>query len=192
MKYVVGVDAQFVRYTLRNANWDAHVPYRELVNFLEESGDEVLDIFAPAIRMPPATMNDADIARSYEGFIRYSEALRQQGVNVIEAPAKRAAEGAVKHSDDNRLMIRLALSCMRLRPDFLVLVAADGDYAPLVWGLREEGIRTKLITDPAACASDLRAAVYSVSNIFNVLGSLGGGPIEAAPTPPLTGEPEAI
>ena len=179
MKYIVGVDAQFVRYALRNANWDTHVPYRELVNFLEENGDEVLDIFAPAIRMPPATTGDSDIARSYEGFIRYSDALRQQGVNVIEAPARRNSEGALKHSDDQRLMIRLALSCMRLRPDFLVLVAADGDYAPLVWGLREEGIRTKLITDPAALASDLRAAVYSVSNSFNVLSTLGLGP--AAP-----------
>ncbi|MBL8587638.1 MAG: NYN domain-containing protein [Methylobacteriaceae bacterium] len=179
MKYVVGVDAQFVRYALRNANWDSHVPYRELVNFLEENGDEVLDIFAPAIRMPPTGATAEDIARSYEGFIRYSEALRQQGVHVIEAPAKRNAEGGVKHSDDNRLMIRLALACMRLRPDFLVLIAADGDYAPLVWGLREEGIRTKLITDPAALASDLRAAVYSISNIFNVLGTLGGGPVEA-------------
>jgi uncharacterized LabA/DUF88 family protein len=179
MKYVVGVDAQFVRYTLRNANWDSHVPYRELVHFLEENGDEVLDIFAPAIRMPPQTTQDADIARSYEGYIRYSDALRQQGVHVIEAPAKRNAEGAIKHSDDNRLMIRLALTCMRLRPDFLVLMAADGDYAPLVWGLREEGIRTKLITDPASLASDLRAAVYSISNIFNVLTTLGVTPAPA-------------
>ncbi len=37
------------------------------------------------------------------------------------------------------------------------------------WGLREEGIRTKLISEPDALANDLRDAVYSVSNVRAVI-----------------------
>src|SRR5262249_44269411 len=68
---------------------------------------------------------------------------------------------AVKSSDDQVLMIRLALTCMRLKPDFLVLVAADGDFAPLVMGLREEGVRTEIVADADALANDLlRVALH--------------------------------
>lgn len=173
MKLIAGVDAQFARISLKRAGFGGPVPYRDFVDFLEQDGDEVIEIFAPAVRLPPFSSSEADIGKSYSGFLRYADGLRQQGVNVIEAPAKRAGDG-VKHSDDQRLMIKLALTCMRLKPDFLILVAADGDYAPLVWGLREEGIRTKLITDPSSLAPELKAAAYSTSNIFNIVKKVTG------------------
>ncbi|MDE2578631.1 MAG: NYN domain-containing protein [Hyphomicrobiales bacterium] len=172
-RLIVGVDAQFVRAVLKKRGAEPRVPYREFVDFLEEKNNEVLEIFAPAIRLPAQPRNPGDPVHSdNEKFYNYRAALELQGVNVIEAPAKWSGT-FLKHSDDQRLMIRLALTCMRLKPDFLVLVAADGDYAPLVWGLREEGIRTKLITDTTGVARELRAAAYSISDIFNILQQLG-------------------
>lgn len=169
MKNIIGVDAQFVYHLLKRQGLKTDFPYLALRNLVEEDNHhQVLDIFAPVIRMTPLDGSAEAVAKSSLDFHRVRRALESQGVNVIEAPSKPSGTG-IKHSDDQRLMIRLALACARLKPDFLVLVASDGDYAPLVWGLREEGIRTKLISDPHNLASELRAAAYSVSSIFSVL-----------------------
>lgn len=172
MQNIIGVDSQFVYHTLKRPGQKTEFPYLKLRDLVEEGGNHVLEIFAPVIRMTPLNESAEAIAKSSLDFHNVRRALEAQGVNVIEAPSKPSGYG-VKHSDDQRLMIRLALSCTRLKPDFLVLVAADGDYAPLVWGLREEGIRTKLISDPGSLAHELRSAVYSVSSLFNVMKTLG-------------------
>lgn len=171
MKIIIGVDSQFVYHTLKSAQLDLRFPYAKLRALIEGERDEVLDMFVPAVRFPPKDDSLQATAESYDNYFRFARALEQEGAHVIEAPAK-VFRGEVKHSDDQRLMIRLALVCARLKPDFLALLAADGDYAPLVWGLREEGIRTKLITDFASLAPDLRRAAYSVSSFHNVLEQL--------------------
>jgi hypothetical protein len=171
MRNIIGVDAQFAYHFLKRQGLRTDFPYLGLRDLVEEGGDQVLDIFAPVIRMTPVDSSPEAIAKASQDFHRVRRALESQGVNVIEAPSKPSGIG-VKHSDDQRLMIRLALVCTRLKPDFLVLVATDGDYAPLVWGLREEGIRTKLISDPHNLASELRAAAYSVSSLNSVLDRL--------------------
>ena len=56
-----------------------------------------------------------------------------------------------------------------MKPDFLVLVAADGDYVPIVLGLREEGIRTTLITNLSMAAAELKRACYSISDMWKVI-----------------------
>jgi hypothetical protein len=178
MKNIVGVDAQFVFYALKKANLDVKFPYREISRLIEQDGDEVLDMFAPVVRFPPQSDDPLDILKTFEDTKRVSHALEQQGVHVIEAPARQMRDKVTgrewtKHSDDQQLMIRLALVCARLKPDFLVLVAADADYAPLLWGLRNEGIRTKLITDPSNVSPELEKAAYSVSNLFSVLQQVG-------------------
>ena len=103
-------------------------------------------MYAPVVRFLPKNFTAEAVLESYQGYERVKQALERQVINPIQSPAKPSGEGS-KHSDDQGLMIRLALVCTRLKPDFLVLVAADGDYAPLVWGLREEGIRTLPVTE---------------------------------------------
>ena len=145
MRIIIGVDSQFVYHALKVEGQKFYFQYRELRDLVEGDGDEVLEMYAPVLRLIPASDHSDDVAKS------------------------QLAGDGVKHSDDQRLMIRLALMCTRLKPDFLVLIAGDGDYAPLVWGLREEGIRAKLISVPDALANDLRDAVYSVSNVHAVI-----------------------
>ena len=60
-------------------------------------------------------------------------------------PAKRLKDGGFKQSDDQRLVIATLSLALRLRPDFVVLAAGDGDFAPMVWELRNEGIRTEVL-----------------------------------------------
>ena len=171
MKIIIGVDTQFVFHALKVIDpGNKRFPFREFHDFIAGEHDEVIEVFAPVIRFPPQSSALEDVTAADGAYSKMAFALREQGVNVIEAPARLIRQtNEVKHSDDQRLMIRLALTCARLKPDFLVLVAADGDYAPLVWGLREEGIRTKLITDPQVLSPDLRISAFSISDLGNVL-----------------------
>ena len=174
MKIIIGIDTQFVYHSMKSIDPDnTRFPFRKFQDFVAGDSDEVIEMFAPVIRFPPQTTQVEDVAAANSAFTKMCFALQEQGVNVIEAPARLIRHlQEVKHSDDQRLMIRLALTCARLKPDFLVLVAADGDYAPLVWGLREEGIRTKLISDPTILSSELRNSSYSISDMFNVLNQI--------------------
>ena len=176
MKIIIGVDTQFVYHSMKSVDPDhTRFPFRKFQDFIAGDQDEVIEMFAPVIRFPPQSTASDDVALANSSFSKMCFALQEQGVNVIEAPAKLIRQTLeVKHSDDQRLMIKLALICARLKPDFLVLVAADGDYAPLIWGLREEGIRTKLITDSIILSSELRNAAYSVSDLYNVLNQING------------------
>ena len=176
MRNIIGIDTQFVYHSMKSIDPDnTRFPFRLFQDFIAGDQDEVIEMFAPVIRFPPQSLQIEDVVAATTAFTKMCFALQEQGVNVIEAPARLVRHTQeVKHSDDQRLMIRLALTCARLKPDFLVLVAADGDYAPLVWGLREEGIRTKLISDPSVLSSELRNSSYSVSDLYNVLHQLSG------------------
>ncbi len=171
MKMIVGIDSQFVHRARRAADIEAYYPYRALRDFLERDG-QVLEMFATVVRFPADLGDEADMLKRYRDYQKNAEALEWQGISVIECISKKTPDGDIKHSDDNQLMIRLALTCTRLKPDLLVLLAADGDYAPLVWGLREEGIRTRLISDlqssPSPLANDLRRSVYSVEDMWKL------------------------
>ena len=118
--------------------------------------------------------NPNAIAANHENFKRKQHALEMAGARVIEAPAKRCQNGNFKQSDDQRLVIATLSLALRLRPDFLVLAAADGDFAPMVWELRNVGIRTEVMARPECLASDLRRAAYSVIDLDEVLATVGG------------------
>lgn len=118
--------------------------------------------------------NPESIATNQVNFIRKQHALEEAGARVIRAPAKRLPDGSFKQSDDQRLMIATLSLALRLRPDFVVLAAADGDFAPMVWELRDVGIRTEVMARPQMLASDLRRAAYSVIDLDEVLKRIGG------------------
>jgi uncharacterized LabA/DUF88 family protein len=118
--------------------------------------------------------NPESIASNQQNFIRKLHSLEYAGARVIRAPAKRLPDGSLKQSDDQRLVIATLSLALRLRPDFLVLAAADGDFAPMVWELRDVGIRTEVLARPQNLASDLRRAAYSVIDLDEVLGQIGG------------------
>ena len=93
------------------------------------------------------------------------------GARVLVCPAKRSGTG-YKQSDDQRLMIATLSTCLRLRPDFLTFVGADGDYAPMLWELREAGVRSEVVANANALASDLRRVAYGVVDLAAVLTTL--------------------
>lgn len=118
--------------------------------------------------------NPEAIASNQQNFMRKQHALQEAGARVIRAPAKRLPDGSFKQSDDQRLIIATLSLALRLRPDFVVLAAGDGDFAPMVEELRHEGIRTEVLACPEILASDLRRVAYSVIDLNQVLDTIGG------------------
>lgn len=121
-----------------------------------------------------ASDNAEAIASNQLNFTRKQHALEEAGARVIRAPAKRLPDGSFKQSDDQRLVIATLSLALRLRPDFVVLAAADGDFAPMVWELRNVGIRTEVMARPQMLASDLRRAAYSIIDLDDALNHVGG------------------
>ena len=121
-------------------------------------------------RVPESDSPEA-IATNQEQYDRKVYALEMSGAKVVECPAKRSGntQSGFKQSDDFRLMVATMLTCMKLKPDFLVLVAGDGDYRAMVEGLRSEGVRTEVIAPISNLASDLRRVCVNVIDLDDVL-----------------------
>ena len=149
-------------------------PYFPMKKFIQLCGGDGVDIIETLCTLPRRVPEDdsaesvAQAAQQYENK-RY--ALEMCGAKVIECPAKRSqsSPSGFKNSDDQRLMIKTLTLAMKLRPDFVTLVAADGDFAPMVEALRDEGIRTEVIAAPDMLASDLRRHAVNVADLDDLL-----------------------
>lgn len=170
LRKIIGIDLAYAKIVSSSQGF-RHWPCFVFRSFVADDNDQVLDMIT-ALHQPPA-LDDSpeEIARNTQQNARITHALEHNGCRVIPAPAKKTpelnADGRciLKRSDDQMLMIELALVCMKLRPDFLTLVAGDGDFAPLVAGLRREGIRTEVVADLDNLASSLRRVAYSVIDV---------------------------
>jgi len=80
------------------------------------------------------------------------------------------------------LMIRTLIMAMKLRPDFVILVASDGDYAPVVEALRDEGIRTEVVASVHLLVNDLRRHAVKVIDLDNMLEGIHAQHASAART----------
>jgi uncharacterized LabA/DUF88 family protein len=152
-----------------------HFPaaFREVVQ--GDDGVDLLEALAFIVKPVPTSDSAEDVATAAEQTERLAYALEMNGWRAVICPAKRSGDG-FKQSDDARLVIESLSLCLRLRPDFFVLVAGDGDFAPLVWALRAEGIRTEVVASLTNLASDLRRAAYSVVDAAPLFQALHANP----------------
>lgn len=160
IRKILAVDHAYARRIALDNN-QPHFPasFRDVIN--GDDGVDLLESLIFIVKPVPASDAPEDIAASADQVERLSYALEMNGWRTVLCPAKRSGDG-FKQSDDARLVIESLALCLRLRPDFFVLFAGDGDFAPLVWALRAEGIRTEVVASQSNLASDLRRAAFSV------------------------------
>ncbi|OHX37001.1 hypothetical protein BJL95_20120 [Methylomonas sp. LWB] len=169
LKKVVAVDWQNFNRGCQNILQGTALPRWE--NVIQQVNDDGVDVLEQLIftagRVPENDSAEA-LATVTSQSRNLSAALqRQTAARVFICPAKRTPSGDFKQSDDQRLMIKTLSSCLRLKPDFLTLFASDGDYAPMVWELREWGIRTEVVGRNVA--GELREAAYHVVDLEQLL-----------------------
>ncbi|MBK5938248.1 NYN domain-containing protein [Halochromatium roseum] len=150
-----------------------YFPIEALRGLIAGDGVDLIETLVTLVERVPDDNPEA-IAANRMNFTRKQHALEEAGARVVPAPAKRLPDGSFKQSDDQRLVIATLSLALRLRPDFVVLAAADGDFAPMVWELRNVGIRTEVMARPQMLASDLRRAAYSIIDLDDVLNHVGG------------------
>jgi uncharacterized LabA/DUF88 family protein len=155
---------------------DLGQPYFPIAGMRELIAGDGVDLIETLVTLVERVADDnpESIAANKVNFTRKRHALEEAGARVIPAPAKRQPDGAFKQSDDQLLVIATLSAALRLGPDFVVLAAADGDFAPMVWALRDAGIRTEVLARPQMLASDLRRAAYSVIDLDTALNQIGG------------------
>jgi uncharacterized LabA/DUF88 family protein len=160
IRKILAVDHAYARRIALDNN-QPYFPasFRDVIN--GDDGVDLLESLIFIVKPVPPSDSAEDIAASAEQVERLSYALEMNGWRTVVCPAKRSGDG-FKQSDDARLVIESLALCLRLRPDFFVLFAGDGDFAPLVWALRAEGIRTEVVASQANLASNLRRAAFSV------------------------------
>lgn len=168
LRKVLAIDAQYAERVAR----DLDLPYfpvrglRELMS--RDGGVDVIETLYPVIQRVPEDDSPEAVATAIHQLEQKRFALEMAGARVLVCPAKRSGNG-FKQSDDQRLMIATLSTCLRLRPDFLTFVGADGDYAPMLWELREAGVRSEVVASANSLASDLRRVAYGVIDLETVL-----------------------
>lgn len=169
LRKVLAIDAQYAE----RVAYDLDLPYfpvrglRELMS--RDGGVDVIETLYPVIQRVPEDDSPEAVATVIHQLEQKRFALEMAGARVLICPAKRSGANGFKQSDDQRLMIATLSTCLRLRPDFLTFVGADGDYAPMLWELREAGIRSEIVAGPNSLASDLRRVAYGVIDLETVL-----------------------
>jgi uncharacterized LabA/DUF88 family protein len=168
LKKLVAVDSAYAVHVARNAGFE-NFPIREFLEIVRKGDDvDVIETLVTVIQFPPRSETPEDIATVATNVRRASDFLENAGCRVILCPAKRTPDGGIKQSDDQRLMITTLSACLKLRPDFLILVGADGDYAPMLWELRSEGVRTEVVAVPNTLAGELKRASYSYVDLEQI------------------------
>lgn len=151
-----------------------HLPLKELRDLCSDDGVDIIETLVTLPERLPADDSPEEIARIKTNMVRKKDALQRNGARVIECPTKRSASqpSGFKQSDDARLMLTTLMLALKLKPDFVLLFAADGDFAPMIEMLRAEGIRTEVVASPEMLASDLIRQAVNVVDYDELLNAI--------------------
>jgi len=175
LRKVVAFDGLNAESAARNIG----LPYCPVKEFKQEmeadGGVDVIEMLYFLQKRVPDDQSAEAVASITAQIQAKCHALEMSGAKAIVCPAKRIRENVYKQSDDQLLQIKTLSICMRLKPDFLTLVSGDDDHAPLVWELREYGIRTEVIAPEEMLGSQLRRACYSNVDLNKVFAKIQQG-----------------
>ena len=132
-----------------------YMPITEIIRHCSEGDTDIIETLVTLTRRTPEKDSEESLAKVTQQFNRKKYALQLAGARVIECPSK-FSHGGYKQSDDQRLMLTTLMLAMKLKPDYVMLFAGDGDFAPLVEVLRGEGIRTEIVAPLNILAGELR------------------------------------
>lgn len=178
IRKLVAIDGQNAEYAARDFGL-RHFPLKEFVGLmLAQDGADIIEILYTVQKRVP----DDDTPEAMASVSRHTDdkchALEMSGARTIICPAKRQQNGNYKQSDDQLLQMKALSSCLRLKPDFLTLVSGDDDMAPLVWELRENGVRTEVVAPENAMGTQLKRASYSTIDLDAVFQKIKEGEFE--------------
>src|SRR5881394_1807231 len=116
--------------------------------------------------LPPATPVWQDERDKKNKFVHW---LRSNGFMVVTKDGSPAEEGHYKANVDVMMAIDAIELSVEMRPDLVILVTGDADFAYLAIKLRRHGIRVEVASVAANLGNTLRSAANDVIDLAPLL-----------------------
>ena len=167
------VDEANLTGSARSVNKRSDVPAlaRYLAN--EAEGRRLIEMVM-YVGLPPVNMAEFQLAR--ERKMRFVHWLRTQGFLVVTKDGSpRDVAGPDGPHYKSNVDVVMAIDAMDLasaiRPDIVVLVTGDSDFAHLALSLRRRGIRVEVAALDQNLGNELRAAASSIIDLRELFNS---------------------
>jgi uncharacterized LabA/DUF88 family protein len=160
-RLLVLVDESNVGSSVRTAG--RGLDWLKLRDFLagENTGRELIEMVVYA-GLPPAMPIWQEERDKKNKFVQW---LRSNGFMVVTKDGSPAEEGRYKANVDVMMAIDALELSIEMRPDLVILVTGDADFAYLVIKLRRHGIRVEVASVAANLGNALRSAANDVIDL---------------------------
>ena len=182
-KVLVLVDESNVSSSVRTAG--RGLDWLKLRDFLAgpNSGRDLIEMVVYA-GLPPAIPAWQDERDKKNKFVQW---LRSNGFMVVTKDGAPAEEGRYKANVDVMMAIDALELSIEMRPDVVILVTGDADFAYLAIKLRRHGIRVEVASVAANLGNILRSAANDVIDLAGLFRTFEISP----PREPRHAEPSA-
>src|SRR5436305_7261386 len=130
--------------------------------------------------LPPATPAWQEERDKKNKFVHW---LRSNGFMVVTKDGSPAEEGHYKANVDVMMAIDALELSIEMRPDLVILVTGDADFAYLAIKLRRHGIRVEVASVAANLGNTLRSAANDVIDLAPLLRTFEINAPDSAPRP---------
>ena len=167
LKVLVLVDESNVGSSVRTAG--RGLDWLKLRDFLAgpNSGRDLIEMVVYA-GLPPATPMWQEERDRKNKFVHW---LRSNGFMVVTKDGAPAEEGHYKANVDVMMAIDALELSIEMRPDVVILVTGDADFAYLAIKLRRHGIRVEVASGAANLGNILRSAANEVIDLAGLFRS---------------------
>jgi len=133
------------------------------------------------VGLPPNLSNYRDRREKKQRYIRW---LEHSGFLVVtkEGVPKDVEDGTYKSNVDVVMAIDAMDLALSIRPDIVVLVTGDSDFAYLATQLRRRGIIVEVASDPQSQSETLRNSANGVIDLTEIIDDFPSLSGEVAPT----------
>ncbi|MDR2386759.1 MAG: NYN domain-containing protein [Deltaproteobacteria bacterium] len=131
--------------------------FREYLENYGNSPRELIEMVV-YVGIPPANNEWLERREAKRHYIHW---LKSQGFLVYEKSGQGRNGGWYKANVDVIMAIDAMDLSLRIKPDTVVLVTGDADFAHLALTIRREGIRVEVASVPQTLSTELRASANS-------------------------------
>ncbi len=117
------------------------------------------------VGLPPATPEWMEKREAKRHYIHW---LRSQGFMVYEKSGQPRANSWYKANVDVIMAIDAMDLSLRIKPDTVILVTGDADFAHLALTIRREGIKVEVASVPQTLSSELKTSASSLIDLSDL------------------------
>ena len=179
-KLLVLVDESNVGSSVRTAG--RGLDWLKLRDFLAgpETGRDLIEMVVYA-GLPPAIPTWQEDRDKKNKFVHW---LRSNGFMVVTKDGTPAEEGHYKANVDVMMAIDAMELCVEMRPDVVILVTGDADFAYLATRLRRHGIRVEVASVTQNLGNILKSAANEVIDLAPLFRTFAMMQVQDSQSPP--------